>query len=173
MQVIGHIWGGQPGDLGKKTIALATGNYDFKIAEKLFGPSNVYIASRKGHAHFPPVMAYAVGVVNEYTSHEKFISMVEDLAKICTVASHIIAWPGVPMAAVWAHLHDSNGHSINSKGHGQNGKPHTIPWDYFDRGFAIPFPPNNTLQELSGIWNAYISSGECFTQIYCVTLVVC
>lgn len=97
------------------------------------GPSYVYIAS-----HLPPVVAYLPGLLNGNTSLEGFTSAVEELAKLSVVAEHIVGWPGLPFAARWSHLHDSNGVMLNTpSGVGWDSKPHIIPWTYVDRGLAI------------------------------------
>lgn len=149
--------GAHSGELGKKASSLATGNYNYEVAEKMFGPPHVYLASHKGHDRLPPVIAYLPGVINSDTTHENFITAVEELAKLSVVTQHIVGWPGLPMGTPWSHLNDSNGVMLhNPEGAGLNGKPHTIPWTYLDRELAIPYPPyNDTLTELSGVWNAY------------------
>lgn len=160
----GHTWVGHYSSaLGKLATSQATGNYNYNVSAKMFGQAHVYIATRRSREQMPLVLAYRPGVLTENTTRLAFAEAVEELAKLGVVTQKMIAWPGIPMAAPWAHKKYSDGtDSANREEHGLNGKPHKIPWSYLDTALALPFAPHvNTLMELSGIRKAYITkSGE-------------
>lgn len=140
----------------KRTVFACSDLYDYDVAARLHGHKNgVYPGCSTHHTKFPPVVAYAPGFFNHNTTQDEYGFAVAELGRIAVASKHVVGWPGAPLAAAWTHRSREN-----AQGYGVDGKPHVSPWDYINTQVFMVYTPNNSLQELSGVWNAMFSEGE-------------
>ncbi|MEW5300367.1 MAG: hypothetical protein WDW36_003303 [Sanguina aurantia] len=156
MTVVGHIWAGfPPGAMQKQTFMKCSNLYDYEVSARLHrGPDRVYPGCNRALEALPPVLAYAHGVIGHTTTQDQFGLAVADLGQVAVVSRHLIGWPGAPLAAGWTHTTMEN-----PEGYGVSGKPHALPWTYINRDVFMAFAPNDTLEELSGVWTPLFGYG--------------
>lgn len=148
----------------KRNVFACSDLHDYGVSARLHGHTNpAYPGCSHPHAKFPPVVAYAPGVFDHTTTQDQYGHAVADLGRIAVASKHVIGWPGAPLAASWTH-HSRD----NTQGYGIGGKAHVIPWHYINTDVFMVYTPNNSLQELSGIWNAMFSEGEALIGLVCV-----